>query len=702
MFNPDRSSGSKLRLSDRLASVQRRHFVGRASELELFRSALAASDPPFAVLYLYGPGGIGKTTLLGELARIASELHIPVVQMDGRDLSPSPADFLLNLRLMMALEGEASPLDTLAEYPRSVILIDTYETLAALDDWLRDTFLPQLPETCLVVLAGRNPPESAWRTAPGWRDLVRVISLRNLHPDESHLYLGTRGVPEFLRPSVLEFTHGHPLALALVADVAVQRAAAFEPEQEPDVVRVLLEKFVQHVPSPQHREALEICAHTRVTTEALLAATMKTQDAPGYFEWLRGLSFIEQGREGLFPHDLARDVLDTHLRWRNPELYREQHYRIRAWVLERLYNSKGAEQQSSFLDLMYLHRSNPVAKSFYQWKTMGQTYISTALPGDFPLLLEMVRRHEGEESEQIAHYWSQRQPQGFQVFRSFDGELIGFMATLQLEFASTEDRETDPAVRAAMEFVSRQGGLRHGEEIFYCRFFMAKDTYQLASSINNLVTMGTALHWLSRPQLAFSFAATAEPDYWLSFMIYVNQQRSPEADFEVGGRRYGVFTHDWRREPADVWLDIMGERELATEMKPETLEAKETVPLIVLSQPEFEEAVRSALRDYTRPDMLAKNPLLRSRIIAEKADRTAAPKALQQLLQEAASILRSNPRDTRLYRALYHTYFDPAPTQEAAAELLDLPFSTYRYHLTQGIRRLVAWLWQRELYGFQD
>ena len=72
---------------------------------------------------------------------------------------------------------------------------------------------------------------------------------------------------------------------------------------------------------------------------------------------------------------------------------------------------------------------------------------------------------------------------------------------------------------------------------------------------------------------------------------------------------------------------------------------------------------------------------------------------LQARIQEAAETLKTNPRDEKLYRALYHTYLKPAPTQEAAAELLDLPFSTYRYHLTQGVKRLVEWLWQREIHG---
>jgi len=39
----------------------------------------------------------------------------------------------------------------------------------------------------------------------------------------------------------------------------------------------------------------------------------------------------------------------------------------------------------------------------------------------------------------------------------------------------------------------------------------------------------------------------------------------------------------------------------------------------------------------------------------------------------------------------------PAPTQEAAAELLDIPFSTYRRHLTSGIQRLTEILWREEV-----
>ena len=61
------------RLANRLSAARRSLFVGRVSEQELFASALSAPELPFFVLYIYGPGGVGKTTLLREFASIAAE-----------------------------------------------------------------------------------------------------------------------------------------------------------------------------------------------------------------------------------------------------------------------------------------------------------------------------------------------------------------------------------------------------------------------------------------------------------------------------------------------------------------------------------------------------------------------------------------------------------------------------------------------------
>jgi hypothetical protein len=64
--------------------------------------------------------------------------------------------------------------------------------------------------------------------------------------------------------------------------------------------------------------------------------------------------------------------------------------------------------------------------------------------------------------------------------------------------------------------------------------------------------------------------------------------------------------------------------------------------------------------------------------------------------------LQSIPKGEKYYRALERTYFRPVATQERAAELLNLPFSTYRRHLTGGIDRIIKQLWHQEIGWIDD
>ena len=116
----------------------------------------------------------------------------------------------------------------------------------------------------------------------------------------------------------------------------------------------------------------------------------------------------------------------------------------------------------------------------------------------------------------------------------------------------------------------------------------------------------------------------------------------------------------------------------------------------VLIRSDFENAVRDALRNYARPDMLAGNPLLHAQLLTYAETGSATPQALKTLLAETAVRLFASERDQRLYRVLDLTYFHPALKQEAAAARLGLSFSTYRRHLIAAVDRLIEWLWNQE------
>jgi hypothetical protein len=701
MLERRRHSERVSRLGDRLAANARRRFCGRKRELDLFRRALAGSSTPFSVLYVYGMGGVGKSALLDQCANEAERAGVLSVHLDARHVAPSPPGFLQALGEAMALSNTDSVLERLSTEDAVVLTLDSYDALIPLDPWIRGTFLPMLPARGVLVIAGRQPPPADWAADPALGRLFRTLQMRNLSPAESRTLLSDRRVPDEQHDAVLAFTHGHPLALVLVADVIANtgRGVRFAPERAPNVVRELLARLVATVPTARHRKALEVCAQVRVTTEALLGLVIEDRDPYELFDWLRGLSFIEQSAEGLFPHDLAREVLDADFRWRDPDGYLEMHRRIWRHLRQKLVATSGRAQQRVFFDKLYLHRTSAIGARCHDYTSLGTVYAEAPTTRDSVAIVETVRRYEGEASATIAAHWLDRQPQGFRVARGPNDEMLGFVATIVVTEESSEDAAVDPALRAAWAFARRRGRLRPGEAMAYHRFHMACACYQQLSPNINLLALRLTLGPLQHRRLAWSFLTFAPSENWLPVMRYINFEHAEEGDFTVGGRQYNVFAHDWRVEPFEMWWDQLCERSLSTETVGEEAAPPPTSSLVVLSESEFATFVRQALRDYVRPAALTANPLARSRLVADNDGNVGDAGRLHVLLREALETLKTSPKDEKFYRALLYTYFQPAVSQEGAAERLGLPFNTYRYHLARGIQRISEWLWNLELSG---
>ena len=159
---------------------------------------------------------------------------------------------------------------------------------------------------------------------------------------------------------------------------------------------------------------------------------------------------MEYGPYGLFPHDLAREVIDADLRWRDPAAYREVHVRVRRHVVERIWGSEGRERGRALADLIFLHRANPAAAALWDWKSLGEVYADALRDGDAEAIVTLVERYEGAESAAIAKHWLERQPAGFYVFRGRGPELLGFAAQIALHEAGEEDLARDPAARGGV------------------------------------------------------------------------------------------------------------------------------------------------------------------------------------------------------------------------------------------------------------
>ena len=396
-----------------------------------------------------------------EFRRRCRALEIPAYYLDARTIHADTVAFSEAIR---ALTDTSSPGHTasndLLPDQRQVLFIDTFELLGSLEQWLYNSFFASVNVQTLIVVAGRKGPSSIWLNDPGWQSLIYKIPLRNLSPLDSKIYLGKSGMPEEHHDEIVEYTHGHPLALSLVADVYSQKPSVFlESEPEQNLIKVLLDRFVNDVPSERHGMAVEACALVNHLTEPLLEAMIGGQDVRSLFQWLRTLSFIESGPRGIFPHDLARDVLGSDLKWRNLEQYKEMHQRARLYYNSRLQDATAEEQRNILSDYIYLHRNNPVVKPFFKrlktsWEDGAATVTTHRFePQDKETICAIVERHEGVDSAKYARQWIESQPDNVLVYKNAAGEIRGFLVQLALHEASATELTADPVALKAWEYI---------------------------------------------------------------------------------------------------------------------------------------------------------------------------------------------------------------------------------------------------------
>lgn len=688
-------------LGERLHRVRRDRFVGRGAELDAFRHALAAPRQSPPIMFVHGPGGTGKTALLEMMAGIAADAGITAHQVSASTPDESRAALL-------------RAVGDVPQHSRLVLLVDDYERLAPLDEWMRETFLAALPDDALVVLAGRLAPGSAWAADPAWRDLVVVVRLLDLTPDEQLTYLVAEGVDPHARERLLALSHGHPLALSLLVDRVLRGAhtRAGVPRRltdAPDVLRALLARIVDPPPTPRHAHALQICAHARFTTEDLLAAVLPGSDddalgAARLFQWLRTLPYVDESAFGLQPVDIVRDVLDADLQWRHSDDYEDLHRRVRACVVgQAALAASGPDLQRRIGDAIFVARGHPQVGELLR---LGPPAVEPAEPisrDDRAAVVELTARRQGVAQARMVEHWLSRQPGAFRIFRTAGGAPAGYAALLALDEATEADLAIDPGARAMWGYAVQHGRPRAGESVLAWRFLVIDEQQAVAgrglspATLLALLVAWRAEEGMARSAVSWEFVGCFDDDApWAPLLAYLNFGRAAAADHNIDGRRYPVFGHDWRRVGLAEWLELTQARELGQPAAAPHCHESDRA----LAEADFGAAVRDALRNLHEPLALRGNALLDSRLVREQAGRDQDPvDVLREVLTTAADRLRSDPRRESEYHAFDRTFLRPASTQERAAKALDMSFSTYRRRRDRAVQRIVDLLWQREIGG---
>src|SRR4051794_16780390 len=588
-------------LASRLADADEQRFVGRRDELTFF-DRLLKGEPDVAVVLVHGRAGIGKSTLLREVARRGVKQGWEPRIVEGRDLAPVPGE------LERALEG-------LQHAERPLLLVDTYERMSAAGGYLRQRFLPMLPAGALVVIAGRTPPESAWFEG-GWERLVHELPLSEMGADDARELVTGHGVDDGTRADeIVAWADGSPLALALAADAA-RAEPAWEPDRSPDppeMVRALIRRITEAELDAAHRGAIAVGALARVVTVDLLRDVLPGVDAVEAYEWLASRTFSEPLGDGLTLHDLVRRALRAELRRTDPERERE----LRRRIADHLYTQAMSGQTRLTIDLADLVE-NPTIRALYSWDGATRYRVDGVRPGDAAVVATLMR------GRKLPHWWEatrpffEHAPQCVAIARDAEDQLVGYL--IAVTPANAPDfADDDPLLGPWLKHA--RATIPDGNVVLWrdAVDFTTGPDDPARSEVQALVNMAGVLR-SGLPNLRFAYLPV-DPAYDQAseFTTLLGAQHLDELDL-VG--EHGVECHriDYGvgGVPGLQRIVIYGGLGLAPPPMPAAgpegaAPAEDGVVTPALPAPTADpfdaEAVRDALRSLSRPLDLARSPL---------------------------------------------------------------------------------------------
>jgi len=535
-----------LRVEDRLARARVLACVGREREWRRLASLLAPGGP--AVVFVHGTPGIGKSALVDAVVAATGR---PSIRLDARRVEPTPASFLevsgAAVDRVALTPGELG--DAMQRVDISVLVIDGYERLRLLDDWVRDHLVPALPAASTTIVVTRTPPNAAWRTG-GWRQLAQELEVEPMSDDDAMALVASRIGHGDASEQVVRFGRGHPLALHLAADAVARRPdLMLGGGPPPQVVEELVDVFLDDLPASTRAAVQDVSLLRRATLPMLTALCAdRSPDVAVDDLWqaLRELAFVSAGPVGLELDRVVQDVIAASVELREPVRARRVRQVAGVAAFDEAVRSPGWESTADLLHLV----QNPVIRDAFSPPPGRQYVIDAARSPDRDAVGALVAATDGAGSASWLDAWWQPHQRSFRVLRAADGGVRGVALVAPFDALVPEVADRDPVV-ARLGADLRHRPLEAGQRALVVRRVLTTTAGELPSSEYSALIVDLKRYYLElRPALVRVYAvgldrrlnaAVLEP---MGFAPVVNDADQPP----------GIWALEFGPRSVDEWL----------------------------------------------------------------------------------------------------------------------------------------------------
>jgi hypothetical protein len=492
-----------------------------------------------------------------------------VAFLDCRETEPTINGFLSGLGKAFGLPDEQPNIDDILLHiskntDRTLICLDQYENFILMDTWLRQVFIPALPDTTLTVMASRYAPKTSWLTTAGWQDLFRELELKELSEIESTQMLETRNLDKDQIERVKKFAHGYPLVLELGA-AALRSQPDLDVHSGPPVkIITQLSRVLLSDLSQEKMEAIQAMSTVRWTTESILRALLKIEHTQTIFNELEELPFIYPTTEGLILHEVFQEAVSRDLSSRDPERYNL--YRSRAWRFFSKESQKAREHHLWHLtaDMLYLIE-NPVVREAFFPKGSSEYVLQPAVGEDYEEIVEIARSEETVEAAELVERWLNHHPESFFVAKGSNMKVAGFYFCFEPHKVDEKVLSHDPLTEVWLKHL-RQNPVKPEERVLFLRRWLARGTGDNFSPVQGACWVDIKRTYMEmRPHLRRLYTTVNDLAAYAPVVIPLCFLPIEDAHVEIGGRVYHSALLDFGEGSVDGWLKSLVKAELGVD-----------------------------------------------------------------------------------------------------------------------------------------